>query len=192
VGVFLASFMLRDRRRPVEQRLALVPLLLLVDMFPRVSLISMIPVGLALAWAGHWAPEPGWRVGVSVLVGAAWLATVVRQFRRPVPAIRKADLVWRAVLMLTAFGLAASSLAGAGPFPGWLGAKVGLFGVILAGGLAIRLIPFEPALRELARGSTPEREDAYARVQTQALAPVLTIWACLVVMTFLSVAKPAI
>lgn len=190
MAVFLASFMLRDRSRPLEQRLALVPLMLLVDMFPRVTLIAMVPVGLALAWAGGWAPVPGWLVAAAALVAAAWLAAVVRQFRGPIPAIRRADLAWRLLLLLTALGLAASSLAGAGPFPTWLGLKVGLFGVILAAGLAIRLIPFDRALRELARGSTPEREDAYGRVQRQALVPVLTIWGSLVLMTFISVAKP--
>jgi hypothetical protein len=190
VAVFLASFMLRDRRRPIEQRLALVPLLLVVDMFPRVTLIAMVPVGLALAWAGHWAPLPSWLVGLAVLVGAVWLAAVIRQFLVPVPAIRRADLVWRALLLLAAFGLAGSSLAGAGPVPVWLGLKVGLFGVILAAGLVIRLVPFNHALQELGKGSTPEREDAYGRVQRQALAPVLTIWGCLVLMTYISVAKP--
>lgn len=192
MAVFLASFMLRDPSKPVEQRMALVPLLRLVDMFPRVALIAIIPVGLALAWAGRWAALPGWLVGLGFVVGLAWLAVVIRQFGVPVSVIRRADLAWRVVLMLAAFGLALSSLAGAGPFPGWLGLKVGLFGVILAGGLAIRLIPFEHALRDLARGSTPEREDAYAVVQRRVLVPVLTIWGCLVVMTFLSVAKPAL
>ena len=192
MAVFLASFMIRDRSKPVEQRLALVPLLRLVDMFPRVALIAIIPVGLALAWAGRWAALPGWLVGLGFVVGLAWLAVVVWQFGAPVSVVRRADLAWRVVLMLAAFGLAVSSLAGAGPFPGWLGLKVGLFGVILAGGLAIRLIPFEHALRDLARGSTPEREDAYAAVQRRVLVPVLTIWGCLVVMTFLSVAKPAL
>jgi hypothetical protein len=192
VAVFLASFMLRDRSRSVEQRLALVPLLLLVDMFPRVALIAMIPVGLALAWAGHWAPLPGWVVAAAAVVAAGWLATVIRQFRSPLPVIRRADMAWRLLLMVAAFGFCASSLLGAGPFPAWLGLKVGLFGVILAGGLAIRMIPFEHALRELSKGSTPEREDAYARVQTRALVPVLTIWASLVLMTFISVAKPSL
>lgn len=192
VAVFLASFMLRDRSKPVEQRMALVPLLRLLDMFPRVTLIAIIPVGLVLAWAGRWAALPGWLVGLGFVVGVAWVAVVIRQFRAPVLLVRRADLVWRVVLMFAAFGLGISSLAGSGPFPGWLGLKVGLFGLILAGGLAIRLIPFEHALRELARGSTPEREDGYAAVQRWVLVPVLTIWGCLVVMTFLSVAKPAL
>jgi hypothetical protein len=191
VGVFLASFMLRDRTRPIERRLALVPLLLLIDLFPRICLIAMIPVGLALVWAGHWAPIPGWLVALAVLLAAVWLAAVLRQFRAPIAAIRRADMVWRVALMIAAFGVAAFSLAGVGPFPGWIAIKIGLFGIILAAGLAIRLIPFEHALRELARGSTTEREDSYAKVQRWALAPVLTIWICLVVMTFVSVAKPA-
>ena len=190
VAVFLASFMLRDRRKPVERRLALLPLVLLVDMFPRVALIAMVPVGLALAWAGHWAPIPAWLPLAAALAAAVWIAAVIRQFRAPVPAIRRADLAWRAVLMLAAFGLAGGSLAGAGPFPVWLGLKIGLFGLILAAGMAIRLIPFNRALQELGQGSTPEREDAYGRAQRQVLAPVLTIWVCLVLMTFISVAKP--
>jgi hypothetical protein len=192
VAVFLGSFMMLDRSRPVEQRMAIVPLMLLVDMFPRVTLIGMLPVGLGLAWAGHWAPIPGWMVAASAVIAAVWLGAVIRQFRRPLPAIRRVDLVWRVVLLLAALGLGASSVAGSGPFPGWLGLKVMLFGLILAAGLWIRLIPFEQALRELGRGSTPEREAAYARVQARALAPVLTIWGSLVLMTFISVAKPAI
>ncbi|HKF75121.1 MAG TPA: hypothetical protein VKF59_03195 [Candidatus Dormibacteraeota bacterium] len=192
MAVFLGSFLLLDRSRPVEQRMALVPLMLLVDMFPRVTLISMVPVGLAVAWLGRWAPLPGWVVAIAVLVSAVWLAAVVRQFRRPVVAVRRADLAWRVLLMLAAFGLGVASVAGAGPFPSWLGLKVALFGLILAAGLWIRIIPFELALQELGRGSTPEREDAYARVQARALVPVLTIWGSLVLMTFLSVAKPAI
>ena len=190
--MFLGSFLLLDRSRPVEQRMALVPLMLLVDMFPRVTLVSMVPVGLAVAWLGRWAPLPGWVVAIAVVVWAVWLAAVIRQFRRPVVAVRRADLAWRVLLMLAAFGLGAASVAGAGPFPSWLGLKVALFGLILAAGLWIRLIPFEHALQELGRGSTPEREDAYARVQARALVPVLTIWGSLVLMTFLSVAKPAI
>ena len=192
MGVFIGSFMMLDRSRPVEQRMAIVPLMLLVDMFPRVTSIAMLPVGLGLAWAGHWAPVPGWVVAAAAVVAAVWLAAVVRQFRRPLPAIRRVDLAWRVVLMLAALGFGGVSLAGFGPFPGWLGLKVMLFGLVLAAGLWIRLIPFEQALRELGRGSTPEREAAYARVQARALAPVLTIWGSLVLMTFVSVAKPAL
>lgn len=181
-----------DRSRPVEQRMAIVPLMLLLDMFPRISLIAMLPVGLSLAWAGRWAAVPGWLAVLVAAIAAVWLAAVVRQFRRPLATIRRIDLAWRVVLMLIAFGIGAASLLGAGPLAGWLGLKVMFFGLILAAGLLIRLIPFEQALRELSRGSTPEREDGYARVQAFALAPVLTIWGSLVIMTFLSVAKPAI
>jgi hypothetical protein len=188
--VFAGSFMIRNRRRPLEQRIALLPLMSLMDLFPRVALIAMIPVGLALSYAGHWAPIPGWLVWLSAAVGLAWLAAVIRQFRSPVPVIRRVDFAWRVLVMVLAFGVAIASLAGAGPFPAWLGVKIGLFGVIVACGLWIRLIPFEHAIRELAAGSTLEREGNYARVQGLALIPVLTIWGSLVVITFVSVAKP--
>ena len=190
MAVFAGSFMIRDRRRPVEQRLALAPLMTLMDLFPRISLIGMIPVGLALSWLGHWSSIPGWVVAAAVVVAVIWLAAVVRQFRGPIAAIRRADLVWRIMVMLAAAGVGVSSLAGAGPFPGWLGLKMSLFAVIVACGLWIRIIPFDHAIRDLAAGSTTEREDAYARVQSLALIPVLTIWTCLVVISFVSVAKP--
>jgi hypothetical protein len=182
--------MMRDRRRPVELRLALAPLMTLMDLFPRIALICMVPVGLALAWLGHWDTLPGWIVLIAITIAAVWLAAVIRQFRGPISAIRRADLVWRVVLMLSAFGVATSSLAGTGPFPGWLGLKVGLFALIIACGLWIRMIPFEHAIRALASGSTPEREDAYVRIQSITLVPVLIIWSSLVVMAFVSVAKP--
>jgi hypothetical protein len=182
--------MLRDRKRPIELRLALAPLMTLMDLFPRIALICMVPVGLALAWLGHWDSLPGWVVAVAVVVAAVWLAAVIRQFRGPIAAIRRADFAWRVILLLIALGVAVSSLSGAGPFPGWLGLKVGLFGLIIACGLWIRLIPFDHAIRDLAVGPTPEREDAYARVQSIALVPVLIIWSSLVVMAFVSVAKP--
>lgn len=188
--MFVGSFMLRDRRRPIELRLALAPLMTVMDLFPRVALISMVPVGLALAWLGHWGSLPGWVVSVAVVVAAVWLAAVIRQFRDPIPIIRRIDFAWRLILLLVALGVAISSLAGAGPFPAWLGLKVGLFGLIIACGLWIRLIPFEHAIRDLAAGPTPEREDAYARIQGVTLIPVLVIWCSLVVMAFVSVAKP--
>ena len=168
----------------------MAPLMTLMDLFPRIALICMIPVGLALAWLGHWGSLPGWVVVLAILVAAVWLAAVIRQFRGPIPAIRRIDFAWRVLLLLIALAVAVSSLAGAGPFPGWLGLKVGLFALIIACGLWIRLIPFEHAIRNLAAGATTEREAAYARIQSVTLIPVLLIWCSLVVMAFVSVAKP--
>ena len=145
------------------------------------------------------------------IVCVAWLALVWRYFVIQQRAARgmslasadvsflrwwkRVDLWWRvalalAIAVVTIGAISGRSLLGAG----WLDAKVGLFGFILACGVGIRIaaddLPL--ALGEMARaGSTPEREGRVARSLGRTYPWVIAIYLTLVVMTYLSFAKPS-
>jgi hypothetical protein len=161
VGVFVGSFRLRDPRLSVEARLAIGRVTSLLDMGPRTGVILAIPTGLTLAYAGGWGRRDMEILGPAVLavvwiVCVAWLALVWRYFVIQQRAARgmslasadvsflrwwkRVDLWWRvalalAIAVVTIGAISGRSLLGAG----WLDAKVGLFGFILACGVGIRI-----------------------------------------------------
>jgi len=74
VGVFLAgqSFRKRDTYS-LEQRIALLKLLVLIDMIPRTAWALMVPVSLCVvAMAGYWA-VPGTLLAAAWVVSLAWI-----------------------------------------------------------------------------------------------------------------------
>jgi len=216
IGVFLGSFRLKDPRLEPQARLEIGRLTALLDMGPRTGVILSIPTGLALAYYGGWGRrDPALLtppvLAVVAVLSLAWLAMVWRFFALQQAAARGRDLmpgearflrVWRRVdlwwRVLLAIGIAGATLAavlGRGLFGvGWLDWKVAAFGFIIACGIAIRLaaedLPI--ALGEISRrGSTPERERRLARALGRAYPWVLAIYFTLVVMAYISFAKPA-
>jgi hypothetical protein len=216
IGVFLGSFRLKDPRLAPEARLEIGRLTALLDMGPRTGVILSIPTGLALAYAGGWGRgEPALVtppvLAVVALLSLVWLAMVWRFFALQQAAARgrelppgearflrlwrRVDLWWRMVLAVAIAGATLAALLGRGLFGGsWLDWKVAAFGFIVACGIAIRLaaedLPI--ALGEISRrGSTPERERRLAGALNRAYPWVLAIYFTLVVMAYLSFAKPA-
>jgi hypothetical protein len=216
IGVFLGSFRLKDPRLAPEARLEIGRLTALLDMGPRTGVILSIPTGLALAYAGGWGRgEPALVtppvLAVVALLSLVWLAMVWRFFALQQAAARgrelapgearflrlwrRVDLWWRMVLAVAIAGATLAALLGRGLFGvSWLDWKVAAFGFIVACGIAIRLaaedLPI--ALGEISRrGSTPERERRLAGALNRAYPWVLAIYFTLVVMAYLSFAKPA-
>jgi uncharacterized membrane protein len=213
MGVFFGSFRLRDPRLSVDARLAIARLTSLLDMGPRTGVILSVPTGLTLAYAGGWARQEMLSPAVLAVVwvvSLAWLALVWRYFviqqraatRSPssgdatfLRLWKRVDVWWRALL---AFAIAVATIAAIG-WRGLLGAawldwKVALFGFVLACGIAIRIaadnLPL--AMGDLARsGSTPEREGRIARALGRAYPWVIAIYVTVVVMSYLSFAKPS-
>ena len=216
IGVFLGSFRLKDPRLEPQARLEIGRLTALLDMGPRTGVILSIPTGLALAYYGGWGrSDPALLtppvLAVVTVLSLAWLAMVWRFFALQQAAARgrdltpgearflrlwrRADLWWRVVLAIAIAGATLATVLGRGLFGvGWLDWKVAAFGFIVACGIAIRLaaedLPI--ALGEISRlGSTPERERRLARALGRAYPWVLAIYFTLVVMAYLSFAKPA-
>lgn len=74
VGVFLLGQHFRKRHvYSLDQRLALLKMLVLVDMTPRTAWALMAPVSITLSWAGSWWTVPEWLAWASWGVGAFWL-----------------------------------------------------------------------------------------------------------------------
>jgi hypothetical protein len=216
IGVFLGSFRLKDPRLSPEARLEIGRLTSLLDMGPRTGVILSIPTGLALAYFGGWGRrDPALLtppvLAVVALLSLLWLALVWRFFALQQAAARgrdltpgeagflrlwrRVDLGWRMLLALAIAGATLAAVLGRGLLGvGWLDWKVAAFGFVVACGIAIRLaaedLPI--ALGELSRrGSTPERERRLARALNRAYPWVLAIYFTLVVMAYLSFAKPA-
>ena len=69
VGVFLLGQHFRKREDyTLEQRLALLKMLVLVDMTPRSAWALMVPISLSVLAAGGWWAVPGW------LLIASWIS----------------------------------------------------------------------------------------------------------------------
>jgi hypothetical protein len=216
IGVFLGSFRLKDPRLSLEARLEIGRLTALLDMGPRTGVILSIPTGLALAYFGDWGRRDlalltPLALAVVTVLSLVWLTMAWRFFalqqakargRELTPGEgrflrlwRRVDLWWRMVLAVGIAGVTLAALVGRGLFGvGWLDWKVAAFGFIVACGIAIRLaaddLPI--ALGEISRrGSTPERERRLAGALNRAYPWVLAIYLTLVVMAYLSFAKPA-
>lgn len=215
VGVFCASFFLRNPKYPIEQRLMIGRLAGLLDMGPRASLLLMYPTGAWLAWAGGWGFRHSlgpfspimmlmgvsivfvvWEVGVwiqfwghrRVLAGAAGtrLEKFLHQYRRW-------DIYARwllaALLVLDGFlGILGKGFI----LQPWLGWKVLLFGLIVFQGIGIRWAADAwPALiREIVdNGSTPQREAALNSAMLRAYPFVLILWCLILMIAFIGVLK---
>jgi hypothetical protein len=205
IGVFAASFWIRDGRLAPEARLQIGRLAGLLDMGPRSSLILMLPVGLLLMTMGGWGNLPiPLALGVAGL-SVVWLWAVWQQYAAVhalaaghdlgaraffLRAFRRLDMALRIALAAALLATGATSILSP---QAWLDWKLSLFGVLILAGVGIRLVAddFPIALGEIARlGSTPEREARLNTALLRAYPFVLGLWALLIVMTALAVAKP--
>lgn len=212
VGSMLAFRRMTSPGLPVAIRVEMMRLAELLEMGPRSALVLLLILGAALTEMGGFASAGGLGVPVALVAAAGgllWLAGVWHQFwvghAPPGTArgaahlriqrwFRTADLWWRAMLAACLVLDAAVSLAGAGPIHArWLAVKLILFAAILGLGFAIRMV-FPGVLTALggivAGGSTPDREAAPAGAARPAYLMVLAIWALIIGIAWLSVAKP--
>ena len=210
IGVFSSSFWIRNRALSTETRLQIGRLAGLLDMGPRSSLILTLAVGLLLTVQGNWGLQTlgnaaPYVTATVVLAGLVWLWAIWQQYFAVhdlaagqdighrmffLSGFRRFDLYFRIALGVVLLSLA---ISGGLTTLTWLRWKVALFGLIVLAGVGIRLVAdqFPIALGEIARlGSTPEREERLATALLRAYPIVLGLWAAIVVMIVLAVAKP--
>ncbi len=175
-----------------------------LDLAPRVSLILMIPVALALAEVnGFWlAANTSSEAIVTLIavVAVAWAGLSVWSYQKrndPTDATRifdKADLALRSVASALFMAAGFASVVSDGPFaPRYIGWKAMLFGVIIALGLWIRYAArrYVPHLRALLdEGESPERLAAVNRAIRPVYPGVLAVWGTLVAIVAIAVVKP--
>jgi hypothetical protein len=199
VGVFLAGQNFRKRNvYTLEQRIALLKLLVLIDMTPRTAWALMVPVSLSVvSLGGYWA-APG------ALLLAGWAAAFVwlwlvwdAHFHDMTPRAarnRRIEFWLKNAITLAYLWLGIQSLATGAPLaPKWLAAKALLFGLIFAAAIMIDVAykPVGPQLARLLReGSSDATEAPLRATMDRTRIWVVTVYLLLVATSYLGAVKP--
>ena len=201
VGVFVLGQHFRKRRSySLDQRLALLKLLVAVDMGPRTAWALMVPLSLSVATAGSWVVLPGTVVGAAWIAGGAWLWLVwdSHTHDQTPRASRNRRIETRVKIVITVFylWLGLSSLATAAPIaPRWLAWKAALFGAIFLAAIMIDVAfkPVGPQLGALiAHGSSDATELPLRRTMDCTRVWVLLVYLLLLATAWLGVVKPSL
>lgn len=200
VGVFVLGQHFRKRAQySLDQRLALLKLLVAVDMGPRSAWALMVPMSLSVSAAGGWWDVPPALIAISWVVGGGWLWLVWDAHRHDMTPRAARDRRIEAWLKyaLTAFYLVLgleSLLTGHPIAAPWLAWKALLFGLIFVAAILIdrAFKPVGPQLGKLiAEGSSDATEMPLRRTMDHTRIFVLMVYALLFVTAWLGVVKPA-
>lgn len=199
VGVFVLGQHFRKRRSySLDQRLALLKLLVAVDMGPRTAWALMVPLSLSVATAGGWLALPWGIVPAAWALGTAWLWLVWDSHthdQTPRAARNRRIETW-IKFAITAFYLwlgLVSLMTGAPVALPWLAWKATLFGAIFLAAIMIDVAfkPVGPQLGALiAQGSSDETEVPLRRTMDRTRIWVLLVYLLLLATAWLGVVKP--
>jgi hypothetical protein len=199
VGVFLLGQHFRKRTvYTLDQRIALLKLLVIVDLTPRTAWALMVPLSLTVSYAGGWWDVPVALVWVAWAVAAFWLWLVFDAHAHDMTPRAARDRRWESWLryLVCAFYLLLgleSVLTGHPIAVGWIAWKALLFGLIFAAAIMIDVTfkPVGPLLGKLlSDGSTDATELPLLRVMNNTRYWVWCVYALLVVTSWLGVVKP--
>jgi uncharacterized integral membrane protein len=199
VGVFLLGQHFRLRHDyTLDQRLALLKLLVLVDMTPRTAWALMVPLSLSVSYMGGWWDLPLAIVAAGWVIGGAWLWLVWDAHahdQTPRAARNRRIEGWIRWLLAAGYiGLGAESLITGHPIAvGWLAWKALLFGLIFVAAIMIdrSFKPVGPQLLALINeGSSDATEVPLRATMDKTRTWVMLTYALLVATSWLGVVKP--
>lgn len=198
VGVFLLGQHFRKRHLyTLDQRIALLKLLVLIDMTPRTAWALMVPLSLSVSAAGGWWEVPGWLIAAAWGIGGLWLWLVWdahRHDQTPRAARNRRVESWIRYLLAAFFlWLGFESLIEGWPIAaGWLAWKALLFGLIFVAAIMID-ISFKPVGAQLgavlSQGSSDETEVPLRRTMDRTRLWVWATYLLLVATSYLGVTK---
>lgn len=199
VGVFLAGQNFRKRDTyTLDQRIALLKLLVLIDMTPRTAWALMVPVSLSVvSVGGYWAVPSALLIGAWI-VGLAWLWLVWdAHFHDMTPRAarnRKIEFWLKNVITLGYLGLGIVSLSTGAPLAEkWLATKALLFGLIFVAAIMID-VAFKPVGPQLGRllqeGSSDATEVPLRRTMDRTRVWVFVVYFLLIVTSYIGAVKP--
>ena len=199
VGVFLLGQHFRKRGLyTLDQRVALLKLLVIVDLTPRTAWALMVPLSLTVSLVGGWWKVPVALVVAAWLVAAFWLWLVFDAHQHDMTPRAARDRRWEGWLRyaLTAFylWLGGESLLTGHPIAlGWLAWKALLFGVIFAAAIMIDA-SFKPVGAQLGRllaeGSSDATELPLLATMNRTRKWVWRVYLLLLATAWLGVVKP--
>ena len=198
VGVFLLGQHFRKRHiYTLDQRIALLKMLVLIDMTPRTAWALMVPLSLSVSAMGGWWEVPGWMVAAAWAIGGIWLWLVWDAHRHDQTprAARNRRLEGWIRYLLAAFYLwlgAESLLTGHPIAAGWLAWKALLFGLIFVAAIGID-ISFKPVGAQLgavlSQGSSDATEIPLRRTMDRTRLWVWATYLLLIATSYLGVSK---
>jgi hypothetical protein len=197
IGVFIAGLYFADPRRPLPQRRMAMELGMVVDRFPRVCFVAMLPVGVQLAWLRGVLPLPVGAVYGVWASCALWMVAVLARMAlhddaraRPWKLLEHLFIV---LALLALSGGGAILLAHGGPAPEWLAGKmlayaaVCLFAILLERSFAPGVLAFAKILDS---GSSEPEEATLARSMRWTYTWVIGIYLAVIAAGFLGTVKP--
>jgi hypothetical protein len=199
VGVFLLGQHFRKRDvYSLDQRIALLKLLVIVDLTPRTAWALMVPLSLTVSYVGGWWDVPVALVWAAWAIAAFWLWLVFDAHEHDMTPRAARNRRWegwlRYVLCAGYLWLGAESVLTSHPIAvGWLAWKALLFGVIFAAAIMIDVTfkPVGPLLgRLLAEGSSDATEAPLLRTMNRTRLWVWCVYLLLVATSWLGVVKP--
>lgn len=199
VGVFVLGQHFRRRTvYTLDQRIALLKLLVEVDMVPRSAWALMVPLSLSVVDVGNWWNVPTWLLVGAWVVGLFWLALVWdSHFHDQTPRAarnRKIEGWLRWLIGGFYVWLGAQSLFVGEPLaPEWLAWKALMFGFIFVAAIMID-VTFKPVGAQLGavleQGSSDETEIPLRRTMDKTRIWVWAVYLLLMITAFLGNAKP--
>jgi hypothetical protein len=199
VGVFLLGQHFRKRTLyTLDQRIALLKLLVIVDLTPRAAWALMVPMSLTISAVGGWWSVPTWLVWGSWGIAAFWLWLVFDAHHHDMAPRAARNRRWEGWLryLLTAFYLwlgGASLLTNAPIEPDWLAWKALLFGFIFAAAIMID-VSFKPVGGQLGKllteGSSDDTEIPLLHTMNRTRIWVWCVYALLLATSWLGSVKP--
>lgn len=199
VGVFVLGQHFRKREvYTLDQRVALLKLLIIVDLTPRTAWALMVPLSLTVSYMGGWWDLPLVIVAVAWASAALWLWLVFDAHAHdmtPRAAQRRKWEGWLRYVLAAGYlfvGMV-SVLTGQPITSGWLAWKVFLFGLIFVAAIMIdvRFKPVGGLLGKLlAEGSSDATELPLLRAMNRTRVWVWSVYVLLLVTAWLGVVKP--
>ncbi len=201
IGVFVLGQHFRKRSvYSLDQRLALLKLLVIVDLAPRAAWALMVPVSLTVSLVGDWWPVWPPLVAASWVVGAFWLWLVLDAHAHDMTPRAARNRRWegwlRWGLAAAYLALGAASLAGGAPIAQpWLALKALGFGLIFVAAIMIdrSFKPVGPQLmRLIGEGSSDATEIPLLATMNRTRRWVWCVYGLLLVTGWLGVVKPLV
>lgn len=199
VGVFVLGQHFRRRESyTLDQRIALLKLLVEVDMVPRSAWALMVPLSLSVLAMGGWWAVPALLLWGAWAIGLGWLWLVWDSHRHDMTprAARNRRIEGWLRWLIGGFYLALgahSLMLGAPLAPTWLALKALMFGLIFVAAIMID-VTFKPVGGQLAavlqQGSSDATEIPLRRTMDATRVWVWAVYLLLLVTAFLGNVKP--
>jgi hypothetical protein len=199
VGVFMLGQHFRKRTvYTLDQRVALLKLLVIVDLTPRAAWALMVPISLTVSYMGSWWDLPLAIVILGWVIAAFWLWLVFDAHAHDMTPRATRNRKWegwlRYFLCAGYFFLGTESLLTGHPIAvGWLAWKALFFGLIFAAAIMID-VAFKPVGAQLGRllteGSSDETELPLLKTMNRTRIWVWCVYGLLIATSWLGVVKP--